>query len=65
MFTNPKKDRTQPDHILLEQFRRKGYRCDEVEENGTITFIIKHEKKINEVITQVMNDTYKDLLKAN
>ena len=65
MFTNPKKDRTQPDSILLDQFRRKGYRCEEIEENGITTFIIKHEKKINEVITQVMNDTYKDLLRAN
>lgn len=65
MFTNPKKNRTLLDHILLEQFRRKGYRCEEIEENGTTTFIITHEKKASEVITQVMNDSYKDLLRAN
>lgn len=65
MYTNPKENRTPIDHILLEQFRRKGYKCEEVcEENATI-FIIKHEKKHSEVIVTTMTDGYKDLFKTN
>ena len=65
MFTNPKENRTQIDHILLEQFRRKGYRCEEVcEENATI-FIIKHEKKQSDFIVQAVNENYKDFFKTN
>jgi len=65
MYTNPKENRTQIDHILLEQFRRKGYNCEEVcEENATI-FIIKHQKKHSEVIAQAINENYKDLFKTN
>ena len=65
MYINPKENRTQVDHILLEQFRRKGYKCQEVcEENATL-FIITHEKKQAEFITQSINNSYKDLLKNN
>ena len=65
MHTNPKKDRIQVDHILIDQFCRKGYKCEEVQEQDSTVFIIKHEKKNTDVITQVMNETYKDLLRAN
>ena len=65
MYTNPKENRTQVDHILLEQFRRKGYKCEEILQEDATVFIIKHEKKTSDLITQVMNDSYKDLLKTN
>ena len=65
MYTNPKENRTQVDHILLEQFRRKGYKCEEVLEEGATVFIIKHEKKHSDIVVQVMNESYKDLLKTN
>jgi len=65
MHTDPKKNRTQVDHILLEQFRRKGYKCEEIEENDATIFVIKHEKKNTDIITQITNETYKDLFKTN
>ncbi|MGZ3940396.1 MAG: hypothetical protein ACXVBK_16615 [Flavisolibacter sp.] len=65
MYTNPKENRTHVDQILLEQFRRKGYKCEEILQDGATVFIIKHEKKHFDVITQVMNDSYKDLLRTN
>ena len=65
MFTDPKKNRTQLDSILLEQFRRKGYRCEEIEEDDTTTFIITYEKTTCEVLTHVINDMYKDFVRAN
>lgn len=64
MHTNPKENHTRADHILLEQFRRKGYKCEEVSEDNAIIFIIRHEKK-TEVITRLINETCKDLLKNN
>jgi hypothetical protein len=65
MNTNPKKDRTQVDCILLEQFRRKGYVCEEIQEQDATIFIITHEKKNTDMITQVMGENYKDLLRTN
>ena len=65
MITNPKENRTQVDQILLEQFRRKGYKCEEILQDDATIFIIKHEKKHHDIITQVMNDSYKDLLRTN
>jgi hypothetical protein len=65
MFTNPKENRTHSSFILIEQFRRKGYRCEEVKEEKATIFIITHEKKGIDSFTQVVTETYKDLLKAN
>ena len=65
MYTNPKENRTQVDQILLEQFRRKGYKCEEILQEDATIFIIKHEKKHSDLITQVVNDSYKDLLRTN
>ena len=65
MYTNPKKSRTHIDDILIEQFRRKGYQCEEILQDVATTFIIKHDKKPSEFITSVLTDSYKDLLKAN
>jgi hypothetical protein len=65
MPTNPKENRTRVDQILLEQFLRKGYKCEEIREEEATTFIITHEKKNTDIITQVMNETYKDLLRVN
>lgn len=65
MHANPKENRTRLDHILLEQFLRKGYKCKEILEDEATIFIIAHEKRTSEVITQVMNESYKELRKAN
>jgi hypothetical protein len=65
MHTDPKKNRTQIDHILLEQFRRKGYKCEEVEEQNATIFIFTHEKKNTDIVTHVISETYKGLFKAN
>jgi hypothetical protein len=65
MHTDPKKNRTHVDHILLEQFRRKGYKCEEVKEPDATVFIITHEKKNTDIVAQVISETYKGLFKAN
>ena len=65
MHANPKENRTLLDHMLLEQFLRKGYKCKEILEDEATIFIITHEKRTSEVITQVMNESYKELRKAN
>jgi hypothetical protein len=65
MHTNPKKSRTQVDHVLLEQFRRKGYKCEEIEQQDATIFIITHQKKITDFTTQVISETYRGLFKAN
>lgn len=65
MPANPKENRTRIDHILVEQFLRKGYRCEEIcEENSTI-FVITHEKKNTDTISQSANEMYKDLARKN
>jgi hypothetical protein len=63
MHADSKKDRTHIDYILLEQFRRKGYKCEEVEEQDATIFIITHEKKNASMVAQVASETYKSLLK--
>jgi hypothetical protein len=65
MYSNPKENRTQVDRILLEEFRRKGYKCEEILQDDATVFIIKHGKKHSDFITQVVNDSYKDLLRTN
>jgi hypothetical protein len=65
MCTNPKKNQIDANPVLIEQFRRKGYKCEEVKEKDATVFIITHEKKNTELITHVMNDAYKNLLKAD
>ncbi|HWI93490.1 MAG TPA: hypothetical protein VNT20_19555 [Flavisolibacter sp.] len=65
MHTNPKENRTRVDHILLEEFHRKGYKCEEIKEEDATIFIITHQKKATDSITQLINETYKELHKAN
>jgi hypothetical protein len=64
MYTNPKENRTRTESVLLEQFRKKGYQCKEIKEQDATTFIIRHEKK-NTDVSQLVSETYKDLLKKN
>ena len=65
MHTELKKNRIQVDNILLEQFRRKGYKCQEIEQQEATIFILTHEKKVTDIVTPVISDTYKVLFKAN
>ncbi|MBO9682690.1 MAG: hypothetical protein J7502_08500 [Flavisolibacter sp.] len=65
MHTEPKKSRTQVDDILLEQFRRKGYKCQEIEQQDATIFILTHEKKVTDTVTPVISEAYKDLFRAN
>lgn len=65
MHTNPKENPSQPDPILIEQFRRKGYRCEEVKQEDATILILRHEKKTADFISQIVNETYKDLLRGN
>ena len=64
MYTNPKENHIKVDPILLEQFSRKGYKCEAVNEQNATTIIITHEKKNTELIPP-LKETYTDLLKAN
>lgn len=65
MHTNPKDDRTRVDHILLEQFLGKGYKCEEVCEKDATIFVITHQKKYSDGSTLVLNETYKELFGTN
>lgn len=65
MHTDPKKDRTPVDQILLEQFRRKGYKCEEIEQQESTIFIITHERKLTEMIMPIVGETYTGLFKAH
>ena len=65
MYKNPIENRTRVDHILLEQFLRKGYKCEEIHEQGATIFIITHDKKNTDAVTKVVAETYKELLRAN
>jgi hypothetical protein len=65
MHTNPKENRILVDRILLEEFHRKGYKCEEVKEEDATIFIITHQKKATDNIAQLINATYKELRKAN
>lgn len=65
MHRNPKKNRTCIDHVLIEQFLRKGYRCEEIQEQNATVFIITHEKRNTDTVIRTVNKTYKDLLRPN
>lgn len=65
MHTNPKESRTQIDQVLIEQFLRKGYKCEEIFEQDATVFIITHEKKNTDAITPVMESSYKNFYKSN
>lgn len=63
MYTDPKKNRTHPAVILVEQFRHKGYQCREIREVDSTILILTHEKKNFEM--QVVTENHKKLFKAN
>ena len=63
MYTDPKKNRTQPALILVEQFRHKGYQCEEIREEDSTILILKHDKKVFEM--QVLTENHKKFFKAN
>lgn len=65
MPTNPKENRTRIDHILIEQFLRKGYKCEEICEESSTIFIITHEKRNTDTTSQATNEMYKDLVRKN
>ena len=65
MCTDPKENRTQVDSILLDEFRRKGYTCEEIEQQDATIFIITDEKKSTDIIPQAINETYKGFFKTN
>jgi hypothetical protein len=65
MHTELKKNRIQVDDILLEQFRHKGYNCQEIEQQDATIFILTHEKKVTDMVTAAVSETYKDLFKTN
>lgn len=48
----------------MEQFRRKGYKCQEIKEQSSTLFIIRHEKNQSDVLA-LINGVYKNLLKTN
>lgn len=64
MPTNPKENRACLSN-LVEQFRHKGYQCTEIKEADAVIVIIKHGKKNDDLLSQVMNEKYKNLLKPN
>lgn len=59
MPTNPEENRTRMDHILVEQFLRKGYKCEEICEESSTIFIITHEKKNTDTISQAADEINK------
>lgn len=63
MYTDPKKNRTHPAVILVEQFRHKGYQCREIREEESTILILTHGKRSFE--TQVVTENYKKFFKAN
>jgi hypothetical protein len=65
MYTNPKENRPFFNEILFEQFRRKGYSCEAIEEENSTIFILKHEKKNTEPLLHLTNKVYKDSTRAN
>ena len=64
MHTNPKESRPCLSN-LVEQFRHKGYQCTEIKEEDAVIVIIKHEKKNDDLLSQSLNENYKNLLKSN
>lgn len=64
MHTNPKENRTCLSG-LVEQFRHKGYQCTEIKEADAVVVIFKHGKKNDDLLSQVLNEKYKNLFKSN
>lgn len=62
---NPIESRTRPDHILLEQFLKKGYQCEEVQEEDGTVFILTCQKKNTEAIAITISEAYKEIIKVN
>lgn len=64
MHINPKESLTRVDHILLDQFLRKGYKYEEIHKDDATVFVITYDRG-NDTITGTINETYKELLRAN
>ena len=66
-MTSPKENRTPTAFILVEQFRRKGYKCEEVKEGSNTILILTHEKKhlITTELSQMIGGTGKNFMGAN
>ena len=62
-MANPKENRTQTAFMLIEQFLRKGYKCQELKDQEGTTLILTHEKKQMAVagIPQMSGQPYKRL----
>lgn len=65
MYSNPKKDRTPPGCILIEQFRHKGYQCREIREGNSTIFILTHQQKQTGIVLQAIAGNHKNFLKTN
>ena len=69
MLKNPNGNRTQAACILIEQFRRKGYNCEEIKDEDVTILIMTHEKKPIaapfKTPSQVVKDSYRNFIKAN
>ena len=65
MHTNPKENRPFFNEILFEQFRRKGYICEEIKNENSTIFIVKHGKKIIGPLLHTTNEAYNDLSRDN
>ena len=65
MQTNPKENRPFFNEILFEQFRRKGYICEEIKNENSTIFIVKHGKKVIGPLLNTTNESYNDLSGAN
>lgn len=44
MYLNPNENRTRAACILGEQFRRKGYNCEEIREKDATILVFTHER---------------------
>ena len=64
---NPKENRTPSTHILVEQFRSKGYNCRELKEEDATIIIFTHEKKftLHYEISRAINGSLKKLTRKN
>lgn len=65
MQTNPKENHVYLPVILIEEFRRKGYKCQEIKEENATIFIMTHEKKSTDPLLQILNESNRHTPKAN
>ena len=65
MHTNPKENRPFFNEILFEQFRPKAYICEEIKNENSTIFIVKHGKKIIGPLLHTTNEAYNDLSRDN